>query len=176
MTDDVKNTREDAVRMLLGTIPTEDVYREGLQDTPNRVARMYEELFSGYLQNPREILSKQFDAGEDPVVVHVSNIEFASMCEHHMLPFFGTVRISYLPKKGGKVAGLSKFARLVECYARRLQLQERMTSEIAHAIMENLHPQEVTVAITATHTCMTVRGVRKEQSVTDTVITLREEA
>ena len=119
-------TRQSAVKILLRSIPTEDAGREGLLETPKRVAKMYEELFAGYEMDYHKILSKQFTVDGKPSEITVGDIQFYSMCEHHIMPFFGTISISYIPKEGGKVVGLSKLARLVECFARRLQIQERL--------------------------------------------------
>ena len=164
--------REIAVRMLLNSIPNEDPSREGLADTPHRVAMMYEEIFGGYEMDPVAILSKTFDAGkmhdtetdEDVDIyanglVIVKDIPFFSHCEHHMVPFVGKVHIAYVP--GKRVVGLSKLARLVECFARRLQIQERLTNQIADTIREVLAPEGVMVIIQAEHLCMTMRGVKK---------------
>lgn len=163
--------RKQAIKMLLETIPGEDAAREGLLETPIRVANMYEEIFGGYEMDPAEILSKTFDAGNmhgdecDPVdvyangIVIVKDIPFFSHCEHHMVPFIGKVNIAYVPKD--RVVGLSKLARLVECFARRLQIQERLTNEIADAIIENLDPMGVMVTVQAEHLCMAMRGVKK---------------
>lgn len=170
LSDQLSN-REMAIRMLLNTIPGEDSNREGLQDTPHRVAMMYEELFGGYEMDPVAILSKTFDAGKmhDEVdddagiyvngLVIVKDIPFFSHCEHHMVPFIGKVSIAYVP--GERVVGLSKLARLVECFARRLQIQERLTNQIADAIKEELNPEGVMVIVQAEHLCMTMRGVKK---------------
>lgn len=163
--------REDAVYALLGTIPTEDADREGLQETPKRVAKMYEELFAGYEMDYHKILSKQFTVDGEPSEITVKDIQFYSMCEHHIMPFFGTVSITYKPKKGGKVVGLSKLARLVECFARRLQIQERLGKQICDALAECMDPKYVTVEITAEHTCMTARGINKPGSQTTTITT-----
>ena len=163
--------RTQAIKMLLETIPGENAEREGLLETPKRVANMYEEIFGGYEMDPATILSKTFDAGNthddecDPVDVYVNgivivkDIPFFSHCEHHMVPFIGKVNIAYVPKD--RVVGLSKLARLVECFARRLQIQERLTNEIADAIIENLDPVGVMVTVQAEHLCMTMRGVKK---------------
>lgn len=163
--------REMAVKILLNSIPNEDANREGLVDTPHRVAMMYEELFGGYEMDPFEILNKTFDAGkmheevdEDVDIyanglVIVKDIPFFSHCEHHMVPFVGKVHIAYVP--GKRVVGLSKLARLVECFARRLQIQERLTNQIADTIKEALDPAGVMVIIQAEHLCMTMRGVKK---------------
>ena len=162
--------REKAVKMLLSTIQ-ENVDREGLVETPYRVAKMYEEIFEGYSQDPEQILSKTFE--EDDVVdnttdkgmVIVKDIEFFSHCEHHMVPFFGKVHIGYIP--GKKVVGLSKLCRLVNCYAHRLQVQERLGQQIADSIMKYVEPEGVIVVIEAQHLCMKMRGVKNPSS--DTV-------
>lgn len=164
-----KESFEDCIRSLLIHIEGETANREGLEGTPDRIRRMYEELYKGYSMDYEEILSKQFDVGEDPSLVTVEGITFYSTCEHHMMPFFGTVAIQYMPKKGGKVVGLSKLARLVECFARRLQIQERMGAQIGNAIMACLNPEYVIVTIEAEHTCVTARGVNKPGSKTVTV-------
>lgn len=165
--DDIAE-RENYVHNLLNTIPTEDASREGLLETPKRVAKMYEELFAGYEMDYRKILSKQFTVDGVPSKITVEDIHFYSMCEHHIMPFFGTVSITYVPKKGGKVVGLSKLARLVECFARRLQIQERLGKQIVDAIVECLDPDTVIVIIEAEHTCMTARGINKPGSKTRT--------
>ncbi len=160
--------RENYVHNLLNTIPTEDATRDGLLETPKRVAKMYEELFAGYEMDYHKILSKQFTVDGAPSKITVEDIHFYSMCEHHIMPFFGTVSITYVPKKGGKVVGLSKLARLVECFARRLQIQERLGKQIVDAIVECLDPDMVIVIIEAEHTCMTARGINKPGSKTRT--------
>ena len=146
-----------AVRLLLEGIG-EDPNREGLLDTPDRVARMCEELFSGLAQDPGEHLSKQFSSPGSELVIE-RDIIFHSTCEHHLLPFFGKAHIGYIPN--GNVAGLSKIARTVEVFARRPQIQEQMTLQIADAIDEFLMPKGVMVVIEAEHTCMAMRGVNK---------------
>lgn len=156
---------EEAVRMLLEGIG-EDVTREGLADTPNRIARMYEEIYKGMDEDPARHLSKTFAVDSNGIVVE-KDITFYSMCEHHMLPFFGKVHIAYVPD--GRVVGLSKLARTVEVFARRLQIQEQMTTQIAEAIMNNLKPQGVMVMVEAEHMCMTMRGVAKPGSQTVTM-------
>lgn len=166
-----KAERENAVKLLLSSIPTEDAKREGLLETPSRVAKMYEELFAGYEMDYHKILSKQFTVDGKPSRIEVKDIQFYSMCEHHIMPFFGTVSIRYTPKTCGKVVGLSKLARLVECFARRLQIQERLGKQICDALVECLDPAEVIVEITAEHTCMTARGINKPGSKTTTVTT-----
>jgi len=151
---------ERAVREILLAVG-EDPDREGLLETPARVARMYAELFSGLHENPGRHLQKCFREKYDEMVL-VRDIEFHSVCEHHLLPFMGNAHIGYLP--GGKVVGLSKLARVVESVARRPQVQERMTEEIADLLTQELQVKGVAVVIEATHTCMTVRGVRKPGS------------
>lgn len=152
---------ERAVREIL-TAVGEDPDREGLRETPGRVARMYAELFSGLHEDPRTHLRKFFAEKYDEMVL-VRDISFDSMCEHHMLPFSGVAHIGYIPD--GKVVGLSKLARVVEVVSRRPQVQERMTEEIAHLLIDELDVKGVAVVIEATHSCMTVRGVRKPGSV-----------
>lgn len=152
---------EAAVREILHAIG-EDPDREGLQETPRRIADAYEELFSGLRSDPREHLRRTFDEGHREMVV-LRSIPFASLCEHHLLPFTGVAHIGYIPR--GRIVGLSKLARLVEGYARRPQVQERLTSEIADAIMEELQPDGCGVVLEATHTCMTIRGIEKPGSV-----------
>ena len=156
---------EEGIRLLLEGIG-EDAGREGLLETPERIARMYEELFAGMDQDAAEPLSRQFEVSEAGIVLE-KDITFYSMCEHHMLPFFGKAHVAYLPD--GRVAGLSKLARTVEVYARRLQLQERLTAQVADALMENLHPKGAMVLLEAEHMCMTMRGIKKPGSKTVTV-------
>jgi len=148
---------ERAVREILFAVG-EDADREGLRDTPARVARMYAELFSGLREDPRVHVQKFFTEKYDEVVL-VTDISFESVCEHHLMPFMGKAHIGYLPN--GRVIGLSKLARVVEGVARRPQVQERMTETIADLLVEELHAKGVAVVIEAVHTCMTVRGVRK---------------
>jgi GTP cyclohydrolase I len=152
---------ERAVREILDAVG-EDPDREGLRDTPARVARMYAELFRGLHQDPRVHLQKFFTEQYDEIVL-VRDISFESCCEHHLMPFMGKAHIAYLPD--GRVIGLSKLARVVEVVARRPQVQERMTETIARLLMEELQAKGVGVVIEAVHTCMTVRGVRKPGSV-----------
>jgi GTP cyclohydrolase I len=151
---------EAAVREILSAVG-EDPDREGLLETPARVARMYAEMFSGLHADPHAHLSKTFTQKYDEVVL-VRDIGFASMCEHHLLPFVGKAHIAYLPK--GKIVGLSKLARVVEVLSRRPQVQERMTEEIADLLVHELAPRGVGVILEASHTCMTIRGVRKPDS------------
>ncbi len=155
---------EAAVREILLAVG-EDPDREGLQETPARVARMYADLFAGLRRDPGEVLRKTFTQKYDEMVL-VKDIRFASLCEHHLLPFFGKAHIAYLPK--GKIVGLSKLPRLVDTVARRPQVQERITEEVADLLVEELHPRGAAVILEATHTCMTVRGVRKADSVCTT--------
>ncbi len=151
---------ERAVREIIEAIG-EDPTREGLVETPQRIAEMYAELFSGLTQNPLEELKVTFE-GQDKEMVVLKNIPFFSMCEHHFLPFHGVAHVGYLPN--GRYVGISKLARVVEILARRPQLQERLTSQIAEAIMEGIQPLGVAVVIEAEHLCMTMRGIRKPGS------------
>ncbi len=155
---------KEAVKLFLEGIG-EDAGREGLADTPDRVARMCGEIFSGMEEDPSVHLGKVFSVDSDDMILE-KDIVFHSMCEHHMMPFFGRVHVAYVPE--GKVAGLSKLARTVEVYARRLQIQEQMTGQIADAVMEYLKPRGVMVVVEAEHMCMTMRGVRKPGSRTVT--------
>ncbi|MFA6520980.1 MAG: GTP cyclohydrolase I FolE [Candidatus Gracilibacteria bacterium] len=139
----------------------EDVSRDGLKKTPSRVARSFEKLFSGYSKNPKEIITTFEDEGYDEMIV-VKDIEFYSTCEHHFLPFFGKAHIGYIPN--GKILGLSKLARLVEIFSRRLQNQERLTMEIANALKDLINPRGVGVVLEAKHLCMMARGVEKQGS------------
>lgn len=157
---------EAAVRELLAAIG-EDPDREGLVETPARVARACEELFSGMHEDPASHLRKQFREDGHEEMIIVRDIPFTSMCEHHLLPFNGKAHVAYIPRKG-RITGLSKIARCVEGYGRRLQVQERMTSQIADALMEALEPLGVLVVVEAEHMCMTARGVRKPGSLTVT--------
>ena len=152
---------ERAVREILLAVG-EDPDREGLRETPNRVARMYAELFSGLREDPREHLQKFFPEKYDEIVL-VRNIAFHSVCEHHLLPFMGNAHIGYIPD--GRVVGLSKLARVVESVARRPQVQERMTEQIADLLIQELRVKGVAVVVEAIHTCMIIRGVRKPGSV-----------
>ncbi|MFD1777321.1 MULTISPECIES: GTP cyclohydrolase I FolE [Fredinandcohnia] len=149
---------EQAVTMILEAIG-EDPQREGLVDTPKRVSKMYAEVFSGLQDDPKEYFQTIFGEEHEELVL-VKDIPFFSMCEHHLVPFFGHAHVAYIPK-GGKVTGLSKLARAVEAVAKRPQLQERITSTIADSIVETLQPHGVMVVIEAEHMCMTMRGVKK---------------
>ncbi|MCU1603564.1 MAG: cyclohydrolase 1 [Modestobacter sp.] len=157
---------EAAVRELLLAVG-EDPDRPGLQDTPARVARAYAETFAGLGQDPAEILATTFDEGHDELVL-VRDIPMYSTCEHHLVPFHGMAHVGYIPGADGRVTGLSKLARLVDVFARRPQVQERMTRQIADALHEGLKPQGVVVVIEAEHLCMAMRGIRKPGSRTVT--------
>ena len=153
---------KQAARAIIEAIG-DDPSREGLIDTPQRLAEMYAELFSGIAVDAREVLSTGFSAGHHEMVI-VRDIPFHSMCEHHFLPFYGVVHIGYIPNSNGRVVGVSKLARVVEIFSRRLQLQERMTKQIADVIMESLKPDGVAVVIQAEHLCMVMRGIKKPGS------------
>ena len=150
---------ERAVQEILLAIG-EDPGRDGLRETPARVARAYAEQFSGLLKRPEDVLTTVFDADHDEMVL-VRDIELYSTCEHHLTPFFGFAHVGYIPNGKGQITGLSKLARLVDVYARRPQVQERMTSQIAEALMHVLEPRGVIVVVEAEHLCMSMRGVRK---------------
>jgi GTP cyclohydrolase I len=155
-----------AVREILEAIG-EDPDRDGLRETPDRVARMYAEVCSGLHEEPAEHLIKTFDVDHDEMVM-VRDIPLYSLCEHHLLPFVGRAHVAYIPQKGGMITGLSKLARLVEGYAQRLQVQERLTSQVADAIQRTLDPQGTLVVVEAEHLCMSMRGVTKPGAVTVT--------
>ena len=155
-----------AVRASLAAIG-EDPGRDGLLETPGRVARSYAELLSGYAEDPGAHLERQFEVDHDEMVI-VRNIAFSSMCEHHLLPFIGAAHIAYIPGEHGRVCGLSKLARVVDGYSRRLQVQERLTVEIADAIMQRLDASGVLVVMEAEHMCMSIRGAMKPGSSTTT--------
>jgi GTP cyclohydrolase IA len=150
---------EDAVRELLIAVG-EDPDREGLRETPGRVARAYQEIFAGLRQQPEDVLTTTFDLGHDEMVL-VKDIEVMSSCEHHLVPFVGVAHVGYIPSDEGKITGLSKLARLVDVFARRPQVQERLTTQIADSLMRILEPRGVIVVIECEHMCMTMRGVRK---------------
>jgi GTP cyclohydrolase I len=156
----------DAVRSLLAAVG-EDPDRDGLLDTPGRVARSYAELLRGYGEDPGQHLEQQFEADHDEMVI-VRDIAFSSMCEHHLLPFIGRAHIAYIPGDHGRVCGISKLARVVDGYSRRLQIQERLTVEIADTIMKRLDPAGVLVVMEAEHMCMSIRGALKPGSSTTT--------
>lgn len=153
---------QKAVRDILIAVGA-DPDREGIRDTPRRVADMYAELFSGMFEDPSVHLQVEFSEKYDEMVI-LRDIPFYSMCEHHLLPFYGTVHIGYIPDKTGRVVGISKLARVVEIVARRPQIQERMTTQIADAISDGLNPQGVAVVVQAEHMCMVMRGVKKPGS------------
>lgn len=157
---------EEGVRLILEGVG-EDPDREGLRETPARVARMYEEVFAGLAQDPAVHFEKTFDEHCNEMVL-VRDISFYSMCEHHLVPFFGKAHIGYIPAADGRVCGLSKLARLVEVFAKRPQVQERLTGQIADTLVEQLHPQGVIVVLEAEHMCMSMRGVKKPGSRTVT--------
>lgn len=161
-----KEKIEKAVTLLLEGIG-EDVSREGLRETPERIARMYEEIYGGMEEDAKEHLQKTFTAKDSGMVLE-KDIVFYSTCEHHLMPFYGKAHIAYIPD--GKVVGISKLARTVEVYARRLQIQEQLTAQIADAIMEHLKPKGVMVMLEAEHMCMTMRGVKKPGSKTVTMV------
>jgi GTP cyclohydrolase I len=153
---------ETAVLSIIEAIG-DDPRREGLQGTPQRIAEMYAEIFSGLYMDARAELTVGFEVGHREMVI-LRDIPFYSMCEHHILPFYGVVHIGYIPNKEGRVVGVSKLARVVEVFAKRPQLQERMTSQIADAILEVLQPDGVAVVVQAEHLCMTMRGIKKPGS------------
>lgn len=155
-----ENKIQSAVASIIEAIG-EDTGREGLRETPHRVAEMYTELFSGICEDPMDVLTTTFEEDHEEMVI-LKDIPFYSMCEHHFLPFHGLAHIGYIPK--GKVVGVSKLARVVEILARRPQMQERLTSQIADTIVEALRPHGVAVVIEAEHLCMTMRGIRKPGS------------
>ncbi|YAL84648.1 GTP cyclohydrolase I FolE [Dermacoccaceae bacterium W4C1] len=148
-----------AVRELLIAVG-EDPDREGLRDTPQRVARAYAEAFVGLSQRPEDVLSRTFDVGHDELVL-VRDIELYSTCEHHLVPFHGVAHVAYIPNRNGRVTGLSKLARLVDVYAKRPQVQERLTTQVADAVMEHLEAAGALVVLECEHLCMSMRGVRK---------------
>ena len=162
-----ENKIKQGVRLILEGIG-EDCNREGLVETPDRIARMYQEIFGGLEVDAAKPLSKTFSVQDNEMVLE-KDIVFYSTCEHHLMPFYGRAHVAYIPN--GKVVGLSKLARTVEVYARRLQIQEQMTGQIADAIMENLAPQGVMVMLEAEHMCMTMRGIKKPGSKTVSVAT-----
>jgi GTP cyclohydrolase I len=152
---------QKAVREILLAVG-EDVDREGLKRTPQRVARMYAELLAGMHEDPKEHLQSVFTESYDEIVL-LRDIPFYSICEHHLMPFIGSAHVAYLPSGG--ILGVSKLARIVDCFARRLQTQERLTGQIADFIMNSLKPQGVAVVLEASHSCMTIRGIKKPGSV-----------
>ena len=157
---------EAAIRELLIAVG-EDPDREGLRETPARVARSYREIFAGLFQEPADVLTTTFDLGHEEMVL-VKDIEVYSTCEHHLVPFHGVAHVGYIPGGDGRITGLSKLARLVDVFARRPQVQERLTSQIADALVEGLKPRGVLVVVECEHLCMSMRGVRKPGSRTVT--------
>lgn len=162
-----KEKIKEGVRLILEGIG-EDIHREGLLETPDRIAKMYEELAAGYTDDAEKHLEKRFHVEDNDMVLE-KDIQFYSFCEHHMLPFYGKAAIAYIPD--GEVVGLSKMARTVEVFAKRFQLQERLAAQIADAFMDELHPKGVMVLIEAEHMCMTMRGIKKPGTKTVTVVT-----
>jgi len=152
---------EHLIRQILETVG-EDPEREGLVKTPERVARAYQELCGGYVMDPDAMVQKALFTAEGKEMILVKDIDFYSLCEHHMLPFFGKAAVAYIPN--GRIVGLSKIARVVEAYARRLQVQERMTAQIANCLMDNLDCLGVAVVLKAQHLCMMMRGIQKQNS------------
>ena len=150
---------EEGVRLILEGIG-EDPAREGLLETPARVARMYEEVFAGLTEDPARHFETTFDEHHEEMVL-VRDIPFYSMCEHHLVPFFGKAHVAYIPAADGRICGLSKLARLVEAFAKRPQVQERLTAQVADTLIAELNPQGVIVVIEAEHLCMSMRGVKK---------------
>ncbi|GGS21390.1 GTP cyclohydrolase [Streptomyces sp. JS01] len=157
---------EAAVRELLLAVG-EDPDREGLRETPGRVARAYKEILAGLRQEPEDVLTTTFDLGHDEMVL-VKDIEIMSLCEHHLLPFHGVAHVGYIPADSGKITGLSKLARLVDVFARRPQVQERLTTQVADSLMRILEARGAIVVIEAEHMCMSVRGIRKPGAKTTT--------
>ena len=157
---------EQGVRLILEGMG-EDPAREGLLGTPARVARMYEEIFAGMRQDPAGLFETTFDEQHEEMVL-VRDIPFYSVCEHHLVPFFGMAHVAYIPAADGRICGLSKIARLVDMYAKRLQVQERMTAQIADTLVDRLHPQGAIVVLEAEHLCMSMRGVKKPGARTTT--------
>ena len=157
---------EEGVRLILEGIG-EDPRREGLLKTPARVAKMYEEICAGLEENPARHFETTFDEGHEEMVL-VRDIPFYSICEHHLVPFFGMAHVAYIPAKDGRICGLSKLARLVDAYAKRPQVQERLTSQIADTLVAELHPQGALVVLEAEHLCMSMRGIKKPGSKTTT--------
>lgn len=160
MSENQQEMAEQNIKEVLKYIG-EDVNREGLIETPKRIRKAYDEVFSGYKQNPKDLM-KTFTEGSCKEMVILKNCEFYSMCEHHMFPFFGHISIGYIPN--GKVIGISKLARLVDCFAKRMQIQERLTSQIADTIMDKLGALGVMVVCEGVHFCMRSRGVKKQDA------------
>ncbi len=157
---------EEGVHLILEGVG-EDPDREGLVKTPARVAKLYAECFSGLYEDPAEFFETTFDEHHEEMVL-VRDIPFYSMCEHHLAPFFGKAHVAYIPAADGRICGLSKLARLVDCFAKRPQVQERLTGQIADTLIEQLHPQGVIVVLEAEHLCMSMRGIKKAGAKTTT--------
>ncbi len=165
MSEKNKHVDLDRIEKAVGEILVavgEDPNREGLLGTPRRVAKMYAELLAGMHHDPKEHITSVFHEEYDEIVL-LRDVPFYSVCEHHMMPFIGKIHIAYLPD--GKVLGVSKLARIVDCFARRLQVQERLTSQVANFLMDNLKPKGVAIVVEASHSCMTIRGIKKPGSV-----------
>lgn len=163
-----KEKIEQGVRLILEGVG-EDPSRDGLLDTPARVARMYEEIFAGMQENPKRHFEVMFDEGHDGMVI-VKDIPFYSMCEHHLVPFFGMAHVAYIPNEDGRICGISKLARVVDVFAKRPQVQERLASQVADTLVECLDPQGVMVVLEAEHMCMSMRGVKKPGAKTVTSV------
>jgi len=161
-----KGKIEQGVRLLLEGVG-EDLNREGLKDTPRRVATMYEEIFKGIGQDPKDVLVATFGENHEEMVL-VKDIPFYSVCEHHLMPFLGKAHVAYIPGQDGRIAGISKLARVVDVVSKRLQVQERLTTQISDTLMDCLKPRGVMVVIEAEHLCMSMRGINKPGSVTVT--------
>jgi len=161
-----KKMIEEGVKLILKGIG-EDINREGLLGTPKRVADMYEEIFSGIGKDPADVLGPMFDENHDEIII-VKDIQFYSVCEHHLVPFVGKAHIAYIPNKTGKIVGLSKLTRVFEIVAKRPQIQERLTTIVANTIMEKIKPRGVMVIVEAEHLCMSMRGVKKPNTITVT--------
>lgn len=161
-----KKMIEEGVKLILKGIG-EDIDREGLKGTPERVAEMYEEIFSGIGEDPSKELGPMFDESHDEIIL-IKDIPFYSICEHHLIPFVGKAHIAYVPNKTGKIIGLSKLTRVLDIVARRLQVQERLTSIVADTIMGKIKPRGVLVIVEAEHLCMSMRGVKKSNTLTVT--------
>jgi len=161
-----KKLIEEGVRLILKGIG-EDLEREGLRDTPRRVADMYEEIFSGINQDPSDVIKSMFDESHDEIIV-IKDIPFYSVCEHHMIPFIGKAHVAYIPNIKGEIAGLSKITRLIDVVAKRPQVQERLTSIVADTLVTKLEARGVLVIVEAEHLCMSMRGVKKPKTITIT--------
>ena len=161
-----KKLIEEGVRLILKGIG-EDLEREGLKDTPRRVADMYEEIFSGINQDPSEVIKSMFDESHDEIII-IKDIPFYSVCEHHMIPFIGKAHVAYIPNIKGEIAGLSKITRLIDIVAKRPQVQERLTSIVADTLVAKLEARGVLVIVEAEHLCMSMRGVKKPKTITIT--------